>query len=403
MKTLAIFSREKTTFNAILLIIGCCIGAGMIGLPVMSALAGFMPSMLAMAISYFFATSTGLLLLEATLWFDKKVNLISLAGFALGKFGKVLTFSLFAFLFYSLFVAYIDGGGLLFSKGLSECFHMPIPREVGVLSLVSLMGFICYQGTQVVSFFNKILLFGLAAAYFTLVFLGLPAVEGANLMSANIKATLLTVPFLLVSFGYQNLVPTIAYYLKRNVKAIRFSILIGNLIPFLIYFVWNFVIIGIIPHGNAEHLEKIVSQSQMVTILLEKASQSKSVVFISQVFSFCAILTSFMANSLTFVDFLKDGFSKRFSFARKRLFLMLLVIVPPTVCSLFYPKLFLKALAFAGGLVDVLLFGILPLTIVCVGRYFKKMKGPYTVMGGKPLLVSIFLVCLGFIIIGNFL
>ncbi len=403
MKTAISKPKESSVLGSILLIIGCCIGAGMIGLPVMSALAGFLPSTLAMLVSYLFATSTGLLLLEATLWFDKKVNLISLAGFALGKFGKVLVFCLFSFLFYSLFVAYIDGGGQLFSEALSKIFHTPVTREVGILSCVSLMGVICYGGTKSVSFVNRILILGLSVAYFSLIFLGLPSVKGSNLMHMNMKATLLTVPFLLVSFGYQNLVPTLTYYLKRNVNAMRLSIFVGNLVPFLIYFLWNFVIIGIIPQNGPESISKIVSQSNMVTTLLHNASQSQSVVFIAQIFSFCAILTSFMANTISFVDFLKDGLRKKLSESKSKILTLLAVIVPPTIFSLFFPHLFLKALSFAGGFVDVLLFGILPLTIVTVGRYIKKAKGPYKVMGGKPLLLAILVMCIGFIIIGNFI
>jgi tyrosine-specific transport protein len=76
-----------------------------------------------------------------------------------------------------------------------------------------------------------------------------------------------------VCFGYQNLIPTLTYYVKRNVAAIRSAIFVGNLIPFLIYFVWNFVILGILPDGNSIALAQIVSQSDMVTGLLEKASE----------------------------------------------------------------------------------------------------------------------------------
>jgi hypothetical protein len=49
---------------------------------VVGAMAGFIPSTLVMLLCYFFATGTGLLMLEATLWFDQRVNLISMAGFA---------------------------------------------------------------------------------------------------------------------------------------------------------------------------------------------------------------------------------------------------------------------------------------------------------------------------------
>src|SRR5690349_13326893 len=109
-------AKRESAFGSTLLITGCCIGAGMLGLPVVSAMAGFLPSTLAMLLCYGFTTATGLLLLEATLWFDQKVNLLSIAQFAFGKIGKAVTWSLFLFLFYCLFVAYMDGGGQLFQS-----------------------------------------------------------------------------------------------------------------------------------------------------------------------------------------------------------------------------------------------------------------------------------------------
>ncbi len=103
MNSLANF-KTKGLFGAILLIAGCCIGAGMIGLPVRSAMAGFMPSSIAMILCYLFTTVTGLLLLEATLWFEHQVNLPSIVEITLGKVGKAITLVLFLFLFYCLFV-----------------------------------------------------------------------------------------------------------------------------------------------------------------------------------------------------------------------------------------------------------------------------------------------------------
>ena len=103
--------KKEGVLGSILLISGCCIGAGTIGLPVLSAVAGFLPSIMVMFFSYLFTTGMGLLLLEATLWFDEKVNLLSIAQFALGRVGKWATGFFFLFLFYSLFVAYVDGGG----------------------------------------------------------------------------------------------------------------------------------------------------------------------------------------------------------------------------------------------------------------------------------------------------
>ncbi|HSW72282.1 MAG TPA: aromatic amino acid transport family protein, partial [Chlamydiales bacterium] len=212
--------KTEGKLSATLLVIGCCVGAGMIGLPVMSALAGFIPTTLAMVLCYFFAVGTGLLIVEATLWFEGRVNLITMARFALGKAGKVITWILFLFLFYCIFVAYIDGGGQLFSSLLSSVLHHPVPRAVGILTCVGFVGTITYAGTQAVSYVTRAFLLCLAASYFTLVSLALPNVKVDQLLYMDKNAVLATIPILLICFGYQNLLPTLTYFVKRNISTL---------------------------------------------------------------------------------------------------------------------------------------------------------------------------------------
>ena len=56
--------RKEMFSGGILLVAGCCIGAGMLGLPVLSAQAGFAPSILMFFVCWLFMARTGLLLLE---------------------------------------------------------------------------------------------------------------------------------------------------------------------------------------------------------------------------------------------------------------------------------------------------------------------------------------------------
>lgn len=379
-------SKQGSTIGAILLITGCCIGSGMLGLPVVSAAAGFIPSTLAMIFAYLFACSTGLFLVESALWFNEKVHLISLCKFSLGKIGKWIAWSFFCFLFYCLFVAYIEGGGQLFTSLISVLFQETFSREVGIFLCVLVVSFIVYTGTRSVSYISRVFLIGLAISYGALVALGIPHIEGEQLLHKNWGAAAATIPILFICFGYQNLVPTVLYYVKKNVKMVRQAIFIGNFIPFCVYFIWNFVILGILPDMD---VEKIVSQGDMVTGLLKKAAESQSVIFFANTFSFFAIITPFAASTLAFLDFLKDGLKKVPLFQHDG-FLFGCVLVPPTIFTLLYPNLFLSALGFAGGFVDAVLFGILPVLIVWVGRYRMQMTGPYRVQGGKVTLSVVF-------------
>jgi tyrosine-specific transport protein len=378
--------KSKQILGVTLLVTGCCIGAGMVGLPVVSALAGLMPSTLAMFLVYLFTTVTGLLLLEVTLWFEERVNLMSIAAFSLGKTGKLLTMVLFLFLFYCLFVAYMDAGGQLFSEMLSVVLQHQVSREMGILTCVLFVAGFTYTGIRFVNSINKGMLLGLVLSYVALVIIGLPRIHTENLFHMNLSATIATVPILLICFGYQNLVPSITYYLKRNVNAIRFCIVFGNFIPFIVYFIWNMTILGMI---NATEMKAIPSVD-MVTELLKGGSDSSTVIFFIKSFSLFAILTSFLPSAISFVDFLKDGFKVVPEYLdNDNLVYYALVFVPPLICSLIYPHLFLQALEFAGGFIDVLLFGILPAVVVLIGRYRKLIKAPYQVAGGSftPVLV----------------
>ena len=384
-------AKEGNAMGATLLITGCCLGAGMIGLPVVSAIAGFIPTTLAMVVCYLFATGSGLLILEAVLWFDQRVNLLSMAEFALGKSGKAVTYSLFLFLFYCLFIAYMDGGGRLIAHMLSHLFFMPVSRELGIFLCAGFVGAIVYAGTTVVSAVSRLFLFILAFSYCALLAFGFPYVQGEKLLYANLKEALVPIPVLLVCFGYQNLIPTLTYYVGRNINALRTAIFVGNLIPFLIYFLWNFVILGILPDAGSIPISEA---NTMVTDLLERASESGSVLIFANVFSLFAILTPFMANTMAFVDFLKDGLK-----TSSELVVYALIFVPPALLTLFYPHLFLKALGLVGGCADVLLFGVLPVFIVWIGRYVKQIKGSYRVPGGKLFLIAILLLSAGFLLI----
>lgn len=388
--------KKEGVLGSILLISGCCIGAGTIGLPVLSAVAGFLPSMMVMFFSYVFTTGMGLLLLEATLWFDEKVNLLSIAQFALGKYGKWTTAFLFLFLFYSLFVAYVDGGGQLISECLSAIFATPVSRIWGALLWTALGGAIVYMGTRCVDYSNRFLIIGLVVSFGFLVVACIPNVRLDNLQENNWLASLNILPIMFVCFGYQNLVPSITYYLQKNVQALRIAIVVGNLIPFFLYFLWNFIILSVIPASVLISPD----ETNMVSDLLQQAAGSPAILFYAKVFSFFVMVTSFIAIAITFVDFLKDGLKS--SLGKQKLLIYALVFLPPMFVSFLYTHIFIEALRLAGGFADVFLFGILPAVVVWIGRYKKKIQGPYVVGGGKPFLSLILVFCLILILLRFF-
>lgn len=378
-------------FGAALLVAGCCIGAGMLGLPVLTALGGFRPTLLLFTLSWLFMAATGLLLLEVNLWFKEEVSIVSMASKTLGPIGKILAWALFAFLFYSLMVAYAAGSGQLFSDFLKEWFSIQFPEWAGSLLFSLAFGIFLYLGTKSVDGINRLLMAGLAATYFILVGMGARHVNPDFLLHVNWKASLIGVPAMIISFGYHNLIPSLTSYLKHDTKKLKFAILAGSSLPLIIYLMWEWLILGIVPVEGEGGFREALSQGDMATRALRNAVGSTFVVEVAEYFAFFAIVTSFLSVALSFVDFLADGLKIKKD-RKGKIGLCALSLAPPFFLALYYPNIFLNALNYAGAFGAVILFGIMPALMVWRGRYLQRVEGERLLPGGKFTLALIILV-----------
>lgn len=385
-------TEQKPTFGrvlgAILLIAGCCIGAGMLGVPVVSAVAGFRPSILMFLLGWGFMVATGLLLLEVNLWFAKETNMVTISGQLLGAGGKIVAWSGFLFIFYALNLSYISGSGELIVDFIERGMHIAMPLWIANIFSTVILGFILYFGIKAADKFNRIFMLGLVICYGIFVAIGAPYVHSEYFQYENWEFAPVVLPLVILSFGYHNLVPSIANYLYRDVKMLRLTIVIGSLIPLVVYLVWEWLILGLVPVEGANGLKEALSQGQMATHVLQDVTGNRWIATVAQAFAFFAIATSFISVSLSFVDFLADGLNIEKT-PKGKLLLCFLVLVPPLFFAIVYPQIFLSALSYAGGVGAVVLFGLLPVAMAWQGRYRKNMGGKRLVPGGKFTLIVI--------------
>jgi tyrosine-specific transport protein len=360
----------------------------MLGLPVLTAMAGFQPSLLLFFLAWVFMATTGLLLLEVNLWFPNDASLISMTKATLGSLGKWVCWGTFLFLFYSALVAYITASGDLFSDFMDSAIGIHAPLWTGSLLFTLLFAFLIYWGTGAVDRFNRLLMAGLILAYVLLLVLGAPHVNQENLQQVNWKAALLVIPPMVFSFGYHNLVPSLTTYLARNRRQMILSILIGSAIPLAVYLAWEWLILGIIPLEGSGGFLQALDEGHIATHALTHIVGSLWVSTAAQAFAFFAIVTSFLGVSLSFVDFLSDGLGIPKDRSGK-LILCTLTLGPPFGFALLYPKIFLIALNYASAFGAVILFGILPALMVWQGRYRQgKIEHPI-VPGGRFVLLLV--------------
>lgn len=374
------------SLSGIFLISGTCIGAGMLALPVVTGISGFFPSMVVNILCWLFMLLTGLLFLEATLWMKEGANVLSMASRFFGPVGKVIGGITFLFLYYCLQVSYISGGAPLLG-GQLETLGISLTGHANYALFVILFGAIVFLGSRVVDRVNWILMAGLILSYVLLIAVGSTGIQAVFLKRQNWSIFLLAAPVLFSAYGYHNVIPSLTFYLKRNVRQLRLAIIIGTTIPFLAYSIWQLMIIGSIPEQDIDLAAK---QGVPISQTLQMITGHPWVSRLGVYFGFFALVTSFLGVSLSMVDFLADGLNRHRQ-GLTRLVLCSAVFIPPALFAAAYPGIFLEALGYAGGYGEAILNGLFPIAMVWKGRYILNLPQIARVPGGRPLLIILFL------------
>lgn len=355
--------------GALYIILGTCIAAGLLGLPIITANNHYIISVLMVLSAWCLMTSGAWCLMKVTLWSPENSNLISMSELTLGKFAKYLTWFAYLFLFYSLICAYLAATGDVV-QALLNAIHIPITRTWATLLSTLSIGVIIYHGIRSVDLCNRVLMSVKLIICITLIALVAPHVHLQPLMTEGDLAWHGS-PWLVIicAFGYATIIPTIRDYLGGNEKQLRRIVLIGSIIPLILYLVWIGVIQGAISRYGAHGLLAMSNSEKTNSMLMEQLTAavhqpllaSMSVIFIS----ICSI-TGLLGVSLCMTDFLADGLKQKKEGFRK-LAMVILALLPSTVITIIKPSLFMQALAYA-GICCIYILILLPVAMYARGR-----------------------------------
>lgn len=367
------------------LIAGTTIGAGMLGIPLLTAKAGFYPALLITGLVWVFMLATGLALIEATLWMPNGSNVLTMAGRLLGGKGRFFAGSLFLFLYYCLLVAYIAGGAPIFTS----MTHLPLSGPLASIIFAGLFGAIVFRGVRSIDRVNLLLMFGLVLSYVIMVGLGTSAVSTERFFFLDLPAAFGAAPVLFSAFGYHNMIPSLCSYLERDAKALKLSVIFGTSIAFLVYVVWQWLVIGSVP---LDAIAAAKAAGKPASAVLQGVVQHPWLGRCADAFAFFALVTSFLGVALSMVDFIHDGLQK---YRLKRIVPTLLAFLPPLGIVLIDPTIFDRALGIAGGFGEAFLNGLLPVLLLWMGRYKFQLEGQKILPGGKMMLWTLALCSLG--------
>jgi tyrosine-specific transport protein len=242
------------------------------------------------------------------------------------------------------------------------------------------------------------MMFGLTVTFVLMLGFLMPNVKGESLMRTDWNALPLAVSVVSTSFGFQIIIPTLTQYFKRDVGQLKKAILIGSILALVIYILWEFVTLGIIPLEGKWGIVEGGQRGDHGANLVAGVLQNPLISLIAAFFSFFALITSFLGVSISLTDFLADGLKIRKS-PKGRGILFLLTFLPPLFFVLTDPRAFLTALEYAGAFGVVVLLGFLPALMVYSGRYRLGLKSEYQAPGGKTALIVVILFSI--LVIGN--
>lgn len=366
-----------------LLVAGTTIGVGMLALPVATGPAGFLPSLVLYLVCWAFMLATGLLLVEVNLSMPKDISFISMAEKVLGPIGRNAFWVFYLFLFITVMTAHAVGGGSI----LYVIPNWPLPSWLSAIVYSAVCMPVVYLGARSVDRLNLVLISGVVLFYLGFIAVSVDAIQPRLLAYAEWTKTWVAFPILFTAFTYQVIIPTLMTYLERDVRKIRLTILLGSMIPLIVYLVWELVILGIVPPHGPNGLEEAAALGQNAVIPLKHFVQSDWILLFSNWFAFFALTTSFIPLALSFFDFLADGL-KWEKTGGKRFILCCAVFGLPVIIAIFYPNIFLKALGIAGGISIAFLFGLIPPVMAWICRYKKHCPKTHRQLpGGKPFLL----------------
>ncbi|CAE7230269.1 tyrP [Symbiodinium sp. CCMP2592] len=355
--------KEPSVTNAIVLVAGTTVGAGILALPAVTQPAGFVPSTVALTFAWMYMAVTGLFIAEVACRTmaatgKRATSLQSMASTSIGPAGAWLSSAAFVFLHMALLIAYCSRGGELLTSLIPILGSLGVPGPAVFASLFG--GFIFLtKGTDALDQGNNAFAVVVAVSFFALVALAIPAGDAARLLAvADWGKATDTVPTLLLSLVYHNVVPTVCAQLEGDRGKITTAIVVGSLVPFLMFVVWNAAVLAALPIGSAGDPLEVL-----------RSTGSPLVATGILAFSLSAIVTSFVGFVVALTDFFADLDNRtEDSSLPLKLRDFALTLVPPVIVACLDPSLFFQAIDKAGAFGVSTLFGLLPAWMVLTKR-----------------------------------
>lgn len=387
------------------LVAGTTVGAGILALPAVTLPSGVVPSTFLLIAVWIYALVSALLIAEASLNAMRlqgraSVGFLAMVEKTLGFVGARIAGGAYLFLHYALLIAYITQGGEIlvsvFAKQLG--IHTAIPTWVGTTIFTLLFGGIMYLGKEkFVEKLNSVFVAIVIASFLGLLLLGVGQVKIVQFSFQNWSTLGSAVSVMCVALFYHNIVPVVVTQLEGDTRKIRQSIILGSVIPLIMFLAWNAVILGSVSPDMVRGSVDGGTVFDPLQVLRSGGAGEWLAVLVS-IFSEFAIATSFIGFVYGLLDFFQDISIIASAKSSNRLPLYSLVFLPSVSLGIVNPNIFLTALDYVGSFSVSVLGGIIPVLMTWKQRQDLDSMSQPLVPGGKVTLIVMIVIALAILL-----
>jgi len=238
-----VFIISRSSFGAIATLVGCIIGAGILGIPYVVAKAGFITGLIDIVLIGIVIIIMHLYLGEIVLRTKGNHQLVGYAEKYLGKTGKNIMWFAMVFVTYGALLAYTIKEGDFFNA-LFNTYFGGSPFTYSLIFL-GLMAFLVYFELNVLEKSEILMVLILLGVIFLICLFALPYINVNNLISFNPSSFFLPYGVILFAFLGTVAVPEMKEELKENKAYLKKAIIIGCTIPLIVYALFAFTVVGV--------------------------------------------------------------------------------------------------------------------------------------------------------------
>ncbi len=360
--------------GAIFTLVGSIVGAGILGIPYLMSKAGFLTGLLIILLIVAFFIYTYLNLGEIILRYEGEHQLPGLVGMYLGQNGKSIMFIAMLMAAYGSLVSYYIASGDAVVSLLSHYFNLQgifgEPLFYSSLFFV-LASLVILKGMNIIEDFELVIT-GLIILTVVFIFgLSFRGIDSSNL--GQFSLTTLHIPYGGIFFALMgfNAIPEAIRMLHRRVRYVPIVLILGVLIPAILYITFAVAIVGVMG-----------PETQELGILGMDTVLGPVAIIAGNIFILFSVTTSFLA----------------IGFAQKNVFSLDYNL--PDLFSWFLacaiPFLVFLSIRNVAGFVDVMsitgsIFGGVLVGLVLIISYLSKNKSrkdaPYNIPMNLPVLI----------------